>query len=83
MSTYTGNWELFQKYATLALQVFPKDCVGIGLETQNPNTQKPFTPAELLERFNLIEYLGAEEIDIWDMPIPDDFWPFVHRFAQS
>ncbi len=36
----------------------------------NANTNQPLTDAELQERFNLINKYGANEVDIWEMPIP-------------
>ena len=26
---------------------------------------------------------GAQEIDIWDMPLPDNWWPFIDAFAAN
>lgn len=60
------------------------DKLGVGLETINEDdNDTPFTPAELTERFNLIEEMNVQEIDIWRASLPDNWWPFIKSFLNS
>jgi hypothetical protein len=45
--------------------------------------KKPFTAAQLAERFNLIAQHGIDEIDIWDMPVPQAWLPLLEKFLQQ
>jgi len=84
MDTYTGNFTYFQKYFNQALDEIDIDKLGIGLETVNDdNNNQPFTMAELTERFQMIYSQPIQQIDIWDMPIPDEWWPFLLKFVQQ
>jgi len=86
MSTYTGNFTTFQKYFQRALQEIDINKLGIGLESINPNTNQPFSLAEMQERFSLIMQSNIHEIDIWDTPIPEkpvNWWPLIKQFVNS
>lgn len=54
--------------------------LGIGLERINPDDDQPYSNAQLQERFELISNYRIEEIDIWDLPIPQNFWQFIDTF---
>jgi len=56
--------------------------LGIGLETVNTVNNQPYTDGELQQRFVLIMGKNVQEVDIWDMPIPDNWWPFLDRFSK-
>jgi len=83
MSTYTGTLTSFVKELNKAVTMFPLTKLGVGLETDNTATKKPYTDQELQPRFLLIESNRVQEIDIWDMPIPANWWPFLSRFSSS
>jgi hypothetical protein len=87
MSTYTGDWTVFQQDFALAHQTWSSigklDHLGIGLETVNPDNNQPFTESELTERFELITQNGIQEIDIWSTPIPENWWPHIEKFVNS
>jgi len=77
MSTYTGNLTSWQIQFTRATQSFKTSQLGIGLQTvyESDNQLKP--------RFDAIIKAGIQEIDIWRMPIPETWWPYLTSFALS
>jgi hypothetical protein len=80
MSTYTGNTTFFESALTRAVAEIGLDKLGVGLENINPNTKKPFSKAEMEDRFQLISKSGATQIDIWDMPIPELWFPMLEAW---
>jgi len=83
MSTYAGNQDTWLKYLQEALKVIPLEKIGVGLETIDSETKQPLTDAELAFRFNNLQQNHLNEVDIWDMPLKDNWWPFLTNFAQS
>jgi len=83
MNTYTWNFDTFKSNLLLAVQEIGVDKLGVGLETINEKTNQPFSTGELKPRFDLLYQVGAQEIDIWDMPIYDSMWPFITAWQQS
>jgi len=83
MSTYAGDFDTFQESLEQAINEIGILKLGVGLETVNPNKNEPFTDQELQERFTLIEANNIHEIDIWDMPIPDNWWSFLDHFVHQ
>lgn len=78
MSTYTTRWDTWQTLFQRAVQTISLDKLGVGLQC---NTPTPLSEHDLAERFKLIFANQIEEIDIWATPIPDFWWPWIHRFA--
>jgi hypothetical protein len=79
-----GRFDLFEKALVQAVQEIDIQKLGIGLETVNDdNNNQPFTNQELQERFDLIKQNDIQEVDIWDMPIPQSFWPYLHDFINN
>ena len=57
---------------------------GVGLETVNDdNHNLPYTEQEIAERFNLIYQNNVQQIDIWDMPIPANWWKYINKFVAQ
>jgi len=83
MSTYTGNFTIFTEKLEEAMIIFGPKQLGVGLESINPDTNEPYSNQELEERFNIIISGGALEIDIWDTPIPSNFFPFIDQFIDN
>eukprot|EP01089_Gocevia_fonbrunei_P018820 TRINITY_DN6471_c0_g1_i2.p1 TRINITY_DN6471_c0_g1~~TRINITY_DN6471_c0_g1_i2.p1 ORF type:complete len:186 (-),score=38.77 TRINITY_DN6471_c0_g1_i2:73-630(-) len=82
MSTYTGDFATFKTNLLKATESFHRTHYAIGLESSNDVTKKNYTNAELAERFDLLKLHNIEDIHIWDMPIPENFWPFVNDFVH-
>jgi len=80
MDTYAGDFNDFASALQFAYSHVGNQKLGVGLITSNPNNNQPFSVKELKERFVLIESYGVNEIDIWDTPIPDTFWPLLQNF---
>jgi len=57
--------------------------LGIGLETVNPDTNQPLSSDELQFRFTNIVSGKVSEIDIWDSPLMDDWWPFLESYTKG
>lgn len=68
MDTYCGNTTLFEQRLVKAVSAIGIAKLGIGLETVNPNTGKPFTLDEMQARFALIRKFGIQEIDVRAFP---------------
>jgi len=84
MNTYTGNFTWFKYYFERAVSEISISKLGIGFESINPDTNQPFSNDELQQRFELLTCNGnIEEIDIWDIPIPDNFYPFIDEFIDD
>lgn len=81
MGTYTGSPDSWLNQLETAIDQVGIEKLGVGLETVNPNTNQPFTQEEMEWRFNEIEKRGVLEIDIWDMPVPQLWWPLISDFA--
>ncbi|KAH3759947.1 hypothetical protein Pelo_8259 [Pelomyxa schiedti] len=82
MATYTGSWDSFQKQLALAVSEIGTEKLGIGMETVNTQNDQPLTDDEIEERFNLCEANGVHEVDIWEMPIYDNWWPYITQFMS-
>eukprot|EP01124_Arcella_intermedia_P026444 TRINITY_DN4969_c0_g1_i1.p1 TRINITY_DN4969_c0_g1~~TRINITY_DN4969_c0_g1_i1.p1 ORF type:complete len:223 (+),score=54.09 TRINITY_DN4969_c0_g1_i1:283-951(+) len=80
MSTYTGNETAWLIDFNKAIKDFPVEKIGIGLQTVNPNTGQPLTDQELEFRFQHILGGGIQEIDIWRMPIYQNWWGYIQQF---
>ncbi|KAJ6226592.1 chitinase [Anaeramoeba flamelloides] len=83
MSTYAGDIDVFTKYLDSYVSIFGKDRLMAGIMTVNPNTNKPYTDTELKERFDAVTQRGVTKIAIWDMPLPDNWIPFVNDFINN
>merc|ERR1711974_481811 len=84
MSTYTGNFSVWQTVFSQAVNSISPNKLGIGLETVNDmDNNRPYTIAEIVERFHLIIAEDVEELAFWKMPIPDNFWPFIENFLKQ
>eukprot|EP00762_Andalucia_godoyi_P002348 ANDGO_07473.mRNA.1 hypothetical protein CAOG_05148 len=80
MDGYIGSNDLWLQYFNAAVEAFGVDRLGMGLITVNPNTNKPFTVEDMQFRFDAIQQAGVREIDIWDAPIPDDWFPIIRNW---
>jgi hypothetical protein len=85
METYVGNQTEFTKFLEEAVVAFPLDRLGVGLETINDDVpgNPPFTTEEIQYRFDLIQKYSVIEIDIWDTPVPSNWWPFLEAFRTA
>jgi len=79
MDTYAENITYFQYGLEKALTYIGIDHLGIGLDCEGTN----LSDEELQERFDLITQYNVKEIDIWDMPIPDNWWQFLNSFIKQ
>jgi hypothetical protein len=82
MSTYAGSSEAFLKALAYGVETIGPKKLGVGVETVNPNTGKPYTEDELKLRFDAIEKNGVDEIDIWVAPVPENWWSFLENFVN-
>lgn len=82
MDTYCGNDDLFLQRVDNAVEKIGLGKLGIGLETGNPNTGKPFTKEQMQLRFNKIKAVDTKEIDIWECPIPELWLPLIKDFIN-
>jgi hypothetical protein len=77
MDTYAGDFSTFTSALQKAINQIGLKKLGVGLITTVTDN------SQLTQRFNLIEQSGATEIDIWDTPIPDNWWPFLQKFKEA
>lgn len=83
MSTYTGNWTLWQKALKRALSTFSITNLIVGLQSIDPNTGGPLTQQQLTERFDSLRVHNIENIAIWRAPIPEPWLPFIQSFVEA
>jgi hypothetical protein len=77
MSTYTDDFAAFTAALQAAVAVIPAEKLVVGLETVHASDGKPYTDAELAERFDALAALNIVQIGLWKSPIPDNWWPFL------
>jgi len=82
MGTYTSNDNSYMNQLSLITSAFGVRA-GIGLENVNASDSSHLSDEEVAFRFAAIKSAGVREVDIWSMPIPDNFWPFLHDFATA
>eukprot|EP00605_Chrysophyceae_sp_TOSAG23-4_P002454 GSChrysophyteH1.ASY1.ANO1.2713.1 assembled CDS len=82
MGTYTNNDDSFMNQLNLLTEAFGPRAV-VGLETVNASDGSPIVDSEVAFRFNAIEEANVNSIAIWDMPIPDNFWPYIESFLAD
>ena len=83
MDTYAGGFETFKMRLEKAVSLIGVDKLGVGIMRVNPNTRQPLTDKELTDRFELMKKHGIQELDIWDMPIPQNYVPFLKQFRKD
>ena len=82
MGTYTSCDTSFEKQLSLITNAFGRRA-GVGLQNVNASNNTPLSYAEVAFRFDAIKKSGVKEVDIWSMPIPINFWPFIEAFAEG
>lgn len=82
MGTYTNNDDSFTNQLNLVTQAFGARAV-VGLDTVNASDGSAIVDSEVAFRFNAIEEAGVDSIAIWDMPIPENFWPYIESFLAN
>eukprot|EP00003_Mantamonas_plastica_P002065 TRINITY_DN1151_c0_g1_i3.p2 TRINITY_DN1151_c0_g1~~TRINITY_DN1151_c0_g1_i3.p2 ORF type:complete len:187 (-),score=57.10 TRINITY_DN1151_c0_g1_i3:185-745(-) len=80
MSTYTGNFTIWEKVFQQSLDQIPLAKIGTGLEMVNPNTNKNLSDQEIEERLMAIVKGGVMEIDIWRMPMGENWWGYLEKW---
>ena len=83
MSTYTSNDELFAANVDALVDAFGERS-GVGLMTVNATDEtSALSTAEIQYRFDTIASSSVKEVDIWRMPIPDNFWDVIEEAMRS
>jgi len=78
METYVTNQTLWVSEFQTGTSQITNNKLGVGLECNL------FVPQNDLEiRFQYIAQASITEIDIWETPIPANWWPFIEQFASS
>lgn len=83
MSTYTNNLTTFERELGAAQAAIPAAKLGVGLSTLNLATNATMPYPDVQARFQRLQAAGAQEIDIWKMPIPSFWWPLIQTWEQS
>jgi len=83
MDTYTNNFTTFASHLDRAVAAFGLSHLGVGLSTTDLSKNSTLPQAEVTKRFNMLIQYGVQEVDIWDMPIPDFWWPLLDQFLGS
>jgi len=78
MDTYTSNWSTWQMRLWQQIEIFGINRLGVGLESVSPNGTS-WNEQQLMERFDILHKINVLEIDIWDLPISDLMWSFIHN----
>jgi hypothetical protein len=80
MSTYTSDLGRFQTALQSAVTTIGVEKLGVGLSTLNLSSNASLPYNEMAARFELLEQVGAQEIDIWQMPVPEWWWPLIAKW---
>lgn len=85
MGTYTSTDSSFSHQLEILMDAVGGDGsrAGVGLENVNASTGERISLNEILWRFDEIVNSGAQEIDIWRMPVPPLWWPLIENFVQA
>ena len=82
MGTYASNDASFESQLSLITNAFGARA-GVGLQNMNASDNAPLSDAEVAFRFDAVRRAGVRQVDIWSMPIPANFWPFIEAFAAG
>eukprot|EP00698_Gefionella_okellyi_P004960 TRINITY_DN14572_c0_g1_i1.p1 TRINITY_DN14572_c0_g1~~TRINITY_DN14572_c0_g1_i1.p1 ORF type:complete len:325 (+),score=54.21 TRINITY_DN14572_c0_g1_i1:30-1004(+) len=81
MQTYANNFTVFEADLIKAVEVYGVNRLGVGLCTCcGP---EPLSTDAIAQRFQVIKQYNIQEIDIWDEPIFDNWWPFINAFRSG
>lgn len=84
MSTYTSNDDLYASNVNALVDAFGTERSGVGLMTVNATDEtSPLSTEEIQYRFDLIAQAGVKEVDIWRMPIPENFWNVIQTAVKK
>ena len=83
MGTYTSTDSSFTSQLSTLVDTFGPGRSGVGLETVNASTNARIPIDEVSWRFQQIKASGAVEVDIWRMPVPPLWWPFIADFMSQ
>jgi hypothetical protein len=81
MGTYTSNDDSFNKQLTNLITAFGAEKSGVGLMTVNASTNEPMPLSEVEYRFEQLLTQGVNEVDIWCMPIPENWFPLLEKYV--
>lgn len=82
MGTYTSSDSSFSSQLDTMVSTFGVARTGVGLETVNASTEERMPVSEVAWRFQQIIQSGAEEVDLWKMPVPTAWWPFIEVYMK-
>lgn len=85
MGTYTSTDSSFTHQLQILTDAVNGDGsrAGVGLENVNASTGERIPMDEVVWRFNETVNGGAQEIDIWRMPVPPLWWPLIEHFVHN
>jgi len=80
MGTYTSTDTSFSTQLDKIVTSFGSRA-GVGLETVNASSNALLPLEEVQWRFDQITNSGAKEVDLWSLPVPDDWWPIIAKYV--
>ena len=83
MGTYTSSDSSFTHQLQLLTSAFSVEKATVGLQTVNATDGSPISDAQVAFRFQSLEAAGVDSIALWDMPIPDHWWPHIEAFVNK
>lgn len=85
MGTYTSNDDSFTNQLQLLTTAFGQKTgrPTVGLQTLNATDDSLLSNDEVAFRFQSIEEAGVTSIALWDMPIPENWWPYIEAYVNS
>jgi hypothetical protein len=83
MGTYTSTDSSFSSQLDSLLGAFGPARSGVGLESTNASTAERIPMTEVAWRFQQIRQSGAQEVDVWMMPVPPLWWPLIAEFVEG
>ena len=74
MGTYAASQDTFSDQLSRLLSAFDPSRSGVGLEND-----VNITVSDLSQRLQDIVAVGAAEVDVWKVPLPDSWWELIKR----
>ena len=83
MSTYTGDFDVFEQNLQTAINQIGMKKLVVGLETIDTTTNLPYTTPNIAKRFEVLLRNKVDKIAFWRSPIYQNFIPFIEQFVDA
>eukprot|EP00769_Ergobibamus_cyprinoides_P004742 gnl/Ergobibamus_cyprinoides/929.p1 GENE.gnl/Ergobibamus_cyprinoides/929~~gnl/Ergobibamus_cyprinoides/929.p1 ORF type:complete len:266 (+),score=68.76 gnl/Ergobibamus_cyprinoides/929:37-834(+) len=79
MDTYCTKDSTFESRVKNAISHFAPEQLSFGLETDNAT----YTTTQIASRLELISETGSNRLGLWQMPVPESWWPALDSWVAD